>query len=60
MAELQRLGLIQASPHYKAGKYLTLLYPSQAGEKRRRVHVGNDRQKVVEALALTERPKTHD
>lgn len=39
MAKLKRLGLIHARPHYKAGKYLTLLYPSQAGEKRRRDYV---------------------
>jgi hypothetical protein len=60
MAELQRLGLTHASPHYKAGKYLTLLYPSQAGTKRRRDYVGNDPQKVEEALARIKRARTHD
>jgi hypothetical protein len=51
MEELKRLGLIYAGTHYKAGKYLYLVYPSQYGENRVRKYIGADPEKIAEALA---------
>lgn len=60
MAVLKKAGLIYANPHMKDGKYLVLLYPSQAGDKRVREYVGKDAQKIKEALEAIERAKEHD
>lgn len=60
--EIQRLakaGRIYATPHYRAGNYLYLIYPMQDG-KRIRKYVGNDPACVAEALAKVQNAKNHD
>ncbi|MCF3643222.1 hypothetical protein LXM94_25010 [Rhizobium sp. TRM95111] len=62
---LKKGGLIYASPHWRkdssgAEKYFYLLYPQQAGEKRRREYVGCDLEKIEEARAAIERGKEFD
>ncbi len=50
-AEMQRLkedGLCNASEHWRQGKYLYLIYPSQDGE-RKREYVGADPARIAEA-----------
>jgi hypothetical protein len=60
MAALETLGLIYANPHWRDQKYLTLLYPMQPGEPRRRDYVGKDPQKVEDALQAVQRAKDYD
>lgn len=55
MVELKRLGLVYAGTTFKAGKYLYLVYPAKDGEPRKRVYVGQEQDKVQEALAGVER-----
>ena len=55
MTELQRLGLIYAGVTFKAGKYLYLVYPAKDGEPRKRVYIGQEQEKVKEALDGIER-----
>lgn len=50
MAALHKLGLIYATVHMKDRKYLTLLYPNQTGQPRRRKYVGKDPQKIQDAI----------
>lgn len=48
-AEMQRLkedGLCNAAEHWRAGKYLYLIYPSQEGE-RKREYVGADPERIT-------------
>jgi hypothetical protein len=44
VAALHKLGLIYATVHMKDRKYLTLLYPIQPGQPRRREYGGKDPQ----------------
>lgn len=55
MTELQRLGLVYAGTTFKAGKYLYLVYPAKDGEPRKRIYIGQEQDKVQEALAGIER-----
>lgn len=55
MTELQGQGLIYAGTTFKAGKYLYLVYPAKDGEPRKRVYIGQEQDKVQEALAGVER-----
>lgn len=52
---LKKQGLTYAGTTWKNGKYLYLVYPSKNGEPRKRVYVGQDEEKVREALAGIER-----
>lgn len=65
MAELQAAGLIYATEHWRKDgsgkpKFMYLLYPSRAGEKRRRDYIGSDDAKVAQARAGMERAKEFD
>jgi hypothetical protein len=55
MEELKAQGLIYAGTHYKAGKYLYLVYPVQEDGSRERKYIGADPEKIREALAGIER-----
>lgn len=59
MAALKRAGLIYATLHTRANKYLYLIYPMQGGE-RRREYVGSDPDKIEAAKAAVERAKQYD
>lgn len=60
MSALKAQGLIYATEHWKDRKYMTLLYPIQAGEPRKRVYVGKDPVKVQEAKDQIQRAKDYD
>lgn len=60
MLELESKGLIYAGTHYKAGKYLYLVYPSKGGESRKREYVGQDEAKIKVALEGIERARKYD
>jgi hypothetical protein len=60
MDALKGRGLIYATEHMKDGKYLTLLYPIQPGEPRRREYVGKDPQKMQEAREAIQRAKDYE
>ncbi len=60
MAELKAQGLIYATEHWKDQKYMTLLYPIQAGQPRKRVYVGKDPVKVEDAKAKIQRAKDYE
>jgi hypothetical protein len=51
---LRRLGVVDAKPHYRDGKYLYLIYPMVDGE-RKREYIGADPEKIQEALDKIER-----
>ena len=62
-AELERLkqaGRIYATPSYKAGKYLYLIYPTQDDGSRKREYVGADPVKIREALDLIENARRYE
>lgn len=59
MKALEKAGLCEASPYWLREKYLYLIYPSKAGEKRRRDSVGPVSAKTEAALASIERYKQH-
>jgi len=53
---LRRAGTVNATPHYRDGKYLYLIHPQRDGE-RRREYVGSEPTKVAAALGRVERFK---
>lgn len=59
MQTLKREGLIYAAEHWRAKKYLYLIFPSHNGERERR-YVGADESKVAEARAAIQRAKDYD
>lgn len=60
MSQLKKAGLIYASPHMKDGKYLVLLYPSDASSKRVREYIGKDPDKMQIAHDSIKRAKDYD
>lgn len=60
MDSLKMQGLIYAGTHYKAGKYLYLVYPVSDDGRRERVYIGADPVKIAEALAGIERGKEYE
>ncbi len=54
MNDLERAGLIHATPHYRQGKYLYLIHPMKDGE-RRREYIGADPGKIEKALEAVNR-----
>jgi hypothetical protein len=58
LAELDRLGLTDASPTWKDDRYLVLAYPQVNGQ-RRREYVGNDPARVKRALTRVRRSRRH-
>lgn len=59
MAQLKRAGLIYATEHWREGRYLYLLHPQHAGE-RRREYVGTDSKKIKAAQAAISRAHDYD
>lgn len=61
--EMQRLadaGRIYATPHWRAGKYLYLIYPTGRDGQRVREYVGTDHALVADALAKVENARNYD
>ncbi len=56
---VQRLGWVEATPHYRDGKYLYLIHPMQNRE-RQREYIGSDPEKIQDALDRIERKKEYD
>ena len=57
--ELEDAGIAGANPHYREGKYLYLIYPTQPDSSRKREYIGNKPEAIQEALARVERFKIH-
>lgn len=55
---LEEAGIANASPSYRDGKYLYLIFPMVDGE-RKREYIGADPEKIAAALARIERNKQH-
>lgn len=53
-------GRIYATPHYRDGKYLYLLYPSTAAETRVRQYIGKDPKKVADVLRKVDNAHRYD
>lgn len=59
-AALKKAGISYGSPHYKQGKYLRIVKPSKAGEKRDFDYIGADPLKQQAALDALERGRQYD
>ena len=62
-AELKRLdtaGRIYATPHYRKGRYLYLLHPTDSTGSRKREYIGANPERVAEALAKVQNARNHD
>jgi hypothetical protein len=59
-AALKKAGISYGSPHYKQGKYLRIVKPSKAGEKRGFDYIGADPEKQQAALDALERGRQYD
>ena len=57
--ELEDAGIADATPHYREGKYLYLIYPTHSDGSRKREYIGVKPEAVQEALAKVERFKVH-
>ena len=55
LAELESAGWAEATPSYKDGKYLYLIYPTQPDGSRRREYIGADPEKQKAALTRISR-----
>lgn len=65
MARLKKAGLIYATEHWRRNnngepKYFYLLYPLQAGEKRKRKYIGTDPKKIRSAQEAIQRSIEYD
>ena len=60
MAQLEKQGMVKASLSWAQDRYLYLLYPTQAGEKRRREYVGNNPARVKDAVKRVQRYKAYE
>ena len=60
MRALKAKGLIYASPHWRDGRYLYLLYPLVNGEPRRREYIGADPERIEAAQQAIERGQQYD
>lgn len=60
MRALKAKGLIYASPHWRDGRYLYLLYPLVNGEPRRREYIGADPERIEAAQQAIERAQQYD
>lgn len=56
--EIAKLPMVDASPYWHADKYLYLIHRTTAGYRPRK-YVGNNPERVAEALAEIERFKEH-
>jgi hypothetical protein len=59
LQELEDAGIANATPHYREGKYLYLIYPTQRDGSRERKYIGNKPEAIEQALAKVERFKIH-
>ena len=62
-AELRRLdgaGRLYATPHWRGGRYLYLIYPTGADGTRVRQYVGADRAKTAAALTAIANARRYD
>lgn len=55
LEKLEHQGITEASPHWRAGKYLYLIHPTQKDGTRKREYIGNDSDRVNDALAMIDR-----
>lgn len=55
--QMKGLPMTNAHPYWLNGLYLYLVYPRKRGESRRRDYVGNDPQRVAEAIELIDRSR---
>ena len=55
IVEMETLGTVLATPHYKAGKYLYLIHPTAQDGSRKREYVGADPVKIKEAMEAINR-----
>lgn len=60
MRKLKAQGLIYATTHMRDQKYMYLLYPSKAGEPRRREYVGSNLKRMAEANEGIQRRESYD
>lgn len=60
MRALKAKGLIYASPHWRDGRYLYLLYPLVNGKPRRREYIGADPERIEAAQQAIERARQYD
>jgi hypothetical protein len=60
MRTLKAKGLIYASPHWRDGRYLYMLYPLVNGEPRRREYIGADPERIRAAQQGMERAQQYD
>lgn len=56
MSQLEKLGIMEATPYLHQGKYLYMVFPMVRG-RRPRHYIGSDRAKIAEAHACLERAK---
>lgn len=60
LARLDAAGRIYATPHWRDGRYLYLIYPTDGAGSRRREYVGADPDKIKAALAGVEHARQYD
>lgn len=60
MTALKIEGLIYANEHWRAGKYLYLIYPTEADGKRKREYIGCDPERIQAARDGMQRAKDYD
>jgi hypothetical protein len=58
LRRLESLGMTDATPHYREGKYLYLIHPMVNGE-RVREYIGADPKRIETALAMVERNRLY-
>lgn len=59
ITELEELGIVQATPHYREGEYLYLIHPTQPDGSRKREYIGNKPHNIKVALDRVERFNQH-
>lgn len=59
-AALKKAGISYGNPSYKQGKYMRIVKPSKAGEKRAFDYIGTDPVKQQAALEALERGRQYD
>lgn len=60
LAKLNELGTVRASEHWRDGKYLYLIHPTDSCGQRKREYVGADPDKIANARAALARQRAAD
>lgn len=60
LAQLEEHERITASVHWRDGKYLVLVYPTDKDGNRKRQYIGSDPAKVKEALDAVQRQERYE